>query len=81
MNDDFFEYILKLFKCKKKKPQTGRDLKILYVSFLKNICYDIIISKKIDKIIKKQRNKTTKYFLNLEKINLSLELNKFINLE
>ncbi len=39
----------------------------------------MINSKRICNIINDKRKTTTKYFLNLEKIKLSLELNKFKN--
>ena len=79
MNDEFYEYILKLFKCKKKKPQTGRNLKILYVSMIRHLTPDIIKRKMVDKVINKQRKIITKYTLNKENIELSLELDKYSN--
>jgi hypothetical protein len=81
MNDEFYEYILKLFKCKKKKPQTGRDLKILYVSMIRRLSSDMITKTTFNKRIDGKQKQITKYSLNDEKIKLSLELNKFINLE
>lgn len=79
MDDIFFEYITQLFCSVKKKPQTGRELKMLYITFLKHLCFDMVIRKNEEKKINNKRKKITKYFLNLEKIKLSLELNKFKN--
>ena len=70
-----------VFKTKKKKPENKRELKIFYVAMLKHLCGNFINSLKVDKIINKKRKKTTKYFLNIDKIKLSLKLDKYCNPE
>jgi hypothetical protein len=62
IDDLTYECLKSKFGTKKKKPTNKHDLKLLYISILRNVC----------KII-------TKYYLNMDKIKLSLELEKYSN--
>ena len=46
---------------------------------LKNLCNEMIFSKASNKLINNKLKKITKYFLNIDRIKLSLELEKFVN--
>ncbi len=46
---------------------------------LRNLCNDMILIKIFNKRINKKQKKITKYFLNMDRIKLSLELEKYSN--
>ena len=46
---------------------------------LKHLCNELIFTKIFDKIINGKRKIITKYHLNIERIKLSLELEKYSN--
>ena len=79
MTNETFKLLKILFSTVKKKPIDRHELKIFYVSMIKNLTRELIISSASNKIINGERKKITKYKFNIEKIKLSLELDKYSN--
>lgn len=79
IDDLVYECLKSKFDSVKKKPTDKHSLKVFYISMLKNLCNGIIFSKASNKIINHKRKKITKYFLNMDTIKLSLELEKYSN--
>ena len=79
IDDLTYKCLKNKFCSKKKKPINKHSLKVFYISMLKNLCNEMIFSKASNKLINNKLKKITKYFLNIDRIKLSLELEKFVN--
>jgi hypothetical protein len=74
-----YKYLKKYFCSRKKQPSNKHDLKVFYTSMLKHLCNEILHSNASNKKINGNLKKITKYHLNIERIKLSLELEKYSN--
>ena len=79
MDDLTFYYLKKHFCSKKKKSLDKHYFKLFYISMLKHLCNELIFTKIENRIINGKRKIITKYHLNIERIKLSLELEKYSN--
>lgn len=76
INDDDYKLLKSVFRTTKERPTKTQDFKSLYISMIKNITCNEIISI-IDGTTRKDR--TRKYTLNVDLIKKHLKLNKFKN--
>ena len=76
LSDKDYNFIKKVFRSERKKPKNRNELKKLYVSMIKHLNGELVVS---------DRNKTKKdrdyrnHYLNKEKIKYYLELDKYNN--
>ena len=78
LSDKDYNFIKKVFRSERKKPKDKSELKKLYVSMIKHLNGELVVSEKINKIKDKKR-KNNIFHLNKEKIKYYLELDKYNN--
>jgi len=80
LSNENFIFIKKVFRSARKKPKDKSELKKLYVSMIKHLNSEIVVSEKIDKIDDGERKQNI-FYLNKEKIKYYLKLDKYNNPE
>lgn len=80
LSNDNFIFIKKVFRSERKKPKNKSELKKLYVSIIKHLNSELVVSEKIDKIDDGERKQNI-FYLNKEKIKYYLKLDKYNNPE
>lgn len=80
LSNENFIFIKKVFRSERKKPKDKSELKKLYVSMIKHLNSEIVVSEKIDKIDDGERKQNI-FYLNKEKIKYYLKLDKYNNPE
>ena len=81
LSDKTFKLLKTVFLSKKQKTKNRHDLKKFYVSMIKHLSNDMIISTARNQMIDDKLKKITKYTLNHDLIKLSLDLDKYSNHE